>query len=235
MSAHGLFLVLEGGDGSGKSSQRRLLEEFFTKAGRRVEALHFPRLDAKPYGPVIAEFLRGEFGGVEAVHPKLVALLYALDRAQAAAPLKAVLEAGHVVVADRYLFSNIAYQCAKVRDEEERARLADWIETLEYGSHGIPRPDLTLYLDAPPEFSRATLAQAREGADREYLRGGGDIHESSGDLQDRVRAEFLRLAKTRAGEIGLVDCRDENGGMADKKTVHSRVIDALRYYGVISR
>ncbi len=231
----GLFLVLEGGDGSGKSSQLRLLEEFFVKAGRKVEAIHFPRSDVKPYGPVIAEFLRGEFGGVGAVHPKLAALLYALDRAQAAAGLKAALAAGHVVVCDRYLFSNIAYQCAKAPDGEERARLADWIEALEYGSHGIPRPDLTLYLDVPPEFSRAALAKERGGNDRRYLKGGEDIHEASQTLQDGVREMFLRLAKTRSGEIGVVDCRDGHGGMADRNTVHSRVVDALRYYGVISR
>lgn len=233
--AKGLFLVLEGGDGSGKSSQLQLLEEFFRKAGRHVEAIHFPRLDARPYGGLIAEFLRGEFGGVGDVHPKLAALLYALDRAQAAHGLKTLLEAGHVVVCDRYLFSNIAYQCAKLPDSEERDLLADWIEKLEYGAHAIPRPDLTLYLDVPPEFSRATLAAERGGADRDYLAGGCDIHESSELLQDNVRAVFLHLAKTRAGEIGVVDCRDGDGGMADRKTIHSRVIDALRYYGVIAR
>lgn len=230
----GLFIVLEGGDGSGKSTQRQLLEEFFKKAGRHVDALHFPRLEAQPYGPVIAEFLRGEFGAVDAVHPKLAALVYALDRAQIAPVLRAAIDAGNVVIADRYLFSNIAYQCAKIQGSEERERLADWIEKLEYGSHGIPRPDLTLYLDVPPEFSRAALAGKRGGGDREYLKGGEDIHENSSALQDGVREIFHHLAQTRSGEIGLVDCRD-GGGMADKRVVHSRVIDALRYYGVISR
>lgn len=231
----GLFLVLEGGDGSGKSSQIALLADFFKKAGRAAEAIHFPRLSAQPYGEIIADFLRGEFGGVGAVHPKLAALLYALDRGQAADALRTVLAGGAVVLADRYLFSNIAYQCAKIADAAERECLADWIEKLEYGGHCIPRPDLTLYLDVPPEFSRATLAASRAGADREYLKGGRDIHEASGTLQDNVREMFLSLAKTRTGEIGVVDCRDEHGGMADKATVHHRVVDALRYYGVISR
>ncbi len=233
--AKGLLLVLEGGDGSGKSSQRELLSEFFRKSGRVVEAIHFPRLAAQPYGDIIADFLRGGFGGVDAVHPKLAALLYALDRAQAARAMKAVLDGGAVIVADRYLFSNIAYQCAKV-PPPERDGLADWIEKLEYHSHGIPRPDLTLYLDVPPDFARANLAKTRVGKDREYLRGGArDIHEASADLQSSVRDIFLRLAKTRPGEIGVVDCRDVDGGMADKATVHSRIVDALRYYGVISR
>lgn len=231
----GLFLVLEGGDGSGKSSQIALLQEFFKKSGRKTSSIHFPRLAVKPYGPVIAEFLRGEFGSIDKVHPKLAALIYALDRGQAAEQLKEQLAAGEVILADRYLFSNIAYQCAKVPDEEDRRQLADWIEKLEYGSNGIPRPDLTLYLDVPPEFARANLTAARNGPDRDYLQGGRDIHEDSQELQDRVREQFLSLAKTRTGEIGLVDCRGADAGMADRKTIHSRIIDALRYYGVIAR
>ena len=231
----GLFLVLEGGDGSGKSSQIALLRDFFKKAGRKTATIHFPRLAVAPYGPLIAEFLRGEFGSVDNVHPKLAALIYALDRGQAAAQLRERLAAGEVILADRYLFSNIAYQCAKVADPAERQRLADWIEKLEYGSHAIPRPALTLYLDVPPEFSRAKLAEARSGPDRDYLQGARDIHEDSRELQDNVRAQFLHLAKTRSGEIGLVDCRAADAGMADKKTIHSRIVDALRYYGVIAR
>lgn len=230
----GLFLVLEGNDGAGKSSQLALLEAYFKKSGRKVRSIHFPRLDAKPYGQMIAEFLRGDFGPLGSVHPKLTALLYALDRSQAAPALKEILSAGEVFLADRYIFSNLAYQCAKVNDPEERDSLADWIETLEYASHGIPRADLTLYLDVPPEFSRANLARQRTGPDRAYLGGGKDIHEESEDLQNRVREEFLRLAKNRPSEIGVVDCRGAEGGIADRKTIHSRIVDALRYYGIVA-
>ncbi len=230
----GQLLALEGGDGSGKSSQIVLLEAFFKKAGKRVRAIHFPRLDVKPYGSMIAEFLRGEYGSVDAVHPKLAALIYALDRMRAAEEIKALVEAGGVVICDRYIFSNIAYQCAKIESPGGRAALADWIERLEYGSHAIPRPALTLYLDVPPEFARANLRAAREGADREYLKGGHDIHEASGSLQARVREQFLHLTQTRPGEIGLVDCHDDDGAIADRQTIHSRILDALRRYGIIT-
>ncbi len=151
----GLFLAIEGGDGSGKSSQIALLEEFFRKCDRTVKAIHFPRVTAKPYGRMIAEFLRGEYGSVENVHPKLAALIYALDRQQAASQLKDAVAAGQVLIADRYIFSNIAYQCAKEPDVIKRIGLAEWIESLEYGYHGIPRPDLTLYLDVPPDLQSA--------------------------------------------------------------------------------
>lgn len=231
----GLFLVLEGADGTGKSSQLELLAEFFRHAGRTVHTVHFPRLDARPYGELIAGFLRGDFGRLDAVHPQLAALLYALDRADGAADLRARLAAGEVVLADRYILSNRAYQCAKVADPEAREALADWIERYEYGHNAIPRPDLTLYLDAPAAFARAALAHPREGNDRGYLAGGRDIHEDSHFLQERVREEFRALCRERPGEIGAVDCRDGAGGMADRQTIHSRVVDALRYYGVVSR
>ncbi|MCD8351233.1 MAG: dTMP kinase [Planctomycetaceae bacterium] len=231
----GVFLVIEGGDGSGKSSQITLLNDYCKKTDKKVKSIHFPRVTAKPYGQMIAEYLRGEYGAVDVVNPKLAALLYALDRQQAAAQLKDIIASGHTLIADRYIFSNIAYQCAKIADEKAKAELADWIETLEYGHHGIPRPDLTLYLDVPPEFSRSNLTSGRKGSDRDYLLGQKDIHEADLNLQDKVREEFLRLAKARTGEIGVVDCRGVDGGIADRKTIHSRIVDALRYYGVVAR
>lgn len=228
----GLFLAVEGGDGAGKSSQMALLKDSLQRAGKKVRGIHFPRIDAKPYGPMIAEYLRGDYGPLDAVHPKLSALLYAQDRGQAAPELKAALAAGETILADRYFFSNIAYQCAKIDDPEKREKLADWIERLEYANLGIPRPDLSLYLDVPPQFARAALSRDRNTPERSYLAGRRDIHETSEKLQQRVREEFLRIAKARPGEIGVVDCRNPDGGMADKKTVHSRILDALRYYGI---
>lgn len=229
----GLFLALEGIDGAGKSSQLSLLGDYFRRAGRTVRTLHFPRLNEKPYGEMIASFLRGEYGAVDAVHPRLAALLYALDRMKAGPELKAFLDQGGVLVADRYLYSNIAYQCAKVDDPAERGKLADWIETLEYIHHAIPRPDLTLFLDTPLSFALPGLEGRRAGPDRDYLRGGRDIHEASENLQERVRNEFLALARTRSTEVAAVDCGDMAGGMADKATIHSRVLDALRYHALI--
>ncbi len=236
MAAHrGVFLVLEGADGAGKSSQIVLLEAFFKKAGYQLKTVHFPRLDNQPYGELIAEYLRGDFGPAGAVHPKLAALLYALDRKEYAIDIHDAIAAGAVVLADRYLFSNIAYQCARTPDPEARAALADWIEKFEYGHNALPRPDLTLYLDVPREFARKNLAGNRTGQDRAYLKGKADIHEADESLQDRVRDEFVKLARERSGEIGLVDCRGEEGRIADRAAIHSRIIDALRYYGVIGR
>ena len=229
----GLFLVIEGIDGAGKSSQINMLVDYFRHSGRKVMTLHFPRVGEKPYGEMIAGFLRGDFG--QNVHPRLAALLYALDRMRAAPDIKESLKRGEVVIADRYVHSNIAYQCAKVEEPKDRERLAEWIEELEYRTHNLPRPDLALFLDAPLGFALGNLARQRSGPDRGYLQGKKDIHEADSSLQEKVRAEFLRYAERHKNELAVVDCKDQDGGMATPSVVGSRILDALRYYGIASR
>lgn len=227
----GLFLALEGIDGAGKSSQISMLTEYFQKAGRQVRALHFPRTGEKPYGPMIASFLRGDYG--KDVHPQLAALLYALDRQLAAPGLKELLNQGNVIIADRYVHSNICYQCAKIDDPAERQKITNWIEELEYIQNGVPRPDLALFLDAPLDFALNNLTKQRGGQDRDYLNGKADIHEANTDLQKRVRQEFITYAEKNFSEMAVVDCAEMNGAMADPRTIHSRVLDRLRYYAII--
>ncbi|MCC8179577.1 MAG: thymidylate kinase [Planctomycetes bacterium] len=229
----GIFLALEGTDGAGKSSQLALLANFYKKAGRRIKALHFPRLNEKPYGEMVAAFLRGEYGPVDSVHPRLAALLYSLDRMDAGPELTKFIENGGVVLVDRYIHSNLAYQGAKTEDPAERDKLEDWIETLEYIHHNIPRPDLTLFLNAPLTFTLKTLDAKRDGTDRDYLQGKVDIHEASKPLQEKVRDEFLRMARSRPTEIAVIDCLDMEKKMADKATIHSRILDALRYHALL--
>ena len=107
------LIVLEGLDGAGKSTQIDLLQQLLASRGLRYEYLHFPRFDAPIYGELIARFLRGELGAVDAVDPYVVALLYAGDRADAAPVIRRWLDEGKFVILDRYVYSNVAYQCAK--------------------------------------------------------------------------------------------------------------------------
>lgn len=217
-----MFIVLEGLDGAGKSTQIKLLREMIEQRGMECEYLHFPRFDAPVYGDMIARFLRGEFGSVEQVNPYLVALLYAGDRADAAAAIRGWIAEGRCVIVDRYVYSNIGYQCAKVTSEEERRSLREWILRTEYEEFGIPRPDVSLFLDVPFGFTEAKLTSAREGADRDYLSGGVDIHEKSLDLQRRVREVYLEAAREDEG-LDVVDCSTAEGGMASPEEIFARV------------
>lgn len=207
-----MFIVLEGLDGAGKSTQIKLLQQLFAERGLACSYLHFPRFDAPVYGELIARFLRGEFGSAAEVDPYLVALLYAGDRADAARQLRAWLGEGRAVILDRYLYSNVAYQCAKLPAGAARERLRQWILDLEYGYHRIPEPDLSLFLDVPFAFTERKLTTLREGEDRSYLHGVSDVHESSLALQRSVREVYLDLARSDR-RLQVVACGDAQGAM----------------------
>lgn len=217
-----MFIVLEGLDGAGKSTQIKMLTEWLESAGRKVKYLHFPRFDAPVYGDLIARFLRGEFGGVEDVNPYLVALLYAGDRADAAAIIRGWEADGYVVIVDRYVYSNVGYQCAKVKDEEGRKALKDWILRTEFEQFAIPRPTASLFLDVPFAFTERKLTEVREGDDRDYLNGKKDIHESSLDLQRTVRQVYLDAAEAE-DRFFVVDCSDSEGRMATAEVIFERL------------
>lgn len=218
-----MFIVLEGLDGAGKSTQISKLREMFRAKGIESEYLHFPRFDAPVYGDLIARFLRGDLGSVESVNPYLVALLYAGDRAEAASMIRKWIENGKVVIVDRYVYSNIGYQCAKMASGQERTTLREWILHTEYNEFGIPKPDLSLFLDVPFAFTERKLSEVREGDDRSYLQGGKDIHEASLDLQRRVREVYLESAQA-SDDLKVVDCSAEDGTMASPEDIFERIM-----------
>lgn len=221
------LIVLEGLDGAGKSTQTELLRKLLADRGAVCEYVHFPRFDAPVYGELIARFLRGELGAIDAVDPYIVALLFAGDRAGAADTIRGWLAAGRYVLLDRYVYSNIAYQCAKLEDGTQRERLKRWILDLEYVYHGIPRPDVSVFLDVPFRFTERSLTAHRSGSDRAYLAGGNDIHEASLVFQRRVREMYLDAA---AGDdsFAVVDCADERGGMCSPERVFGRIREKIK-------
>ena len=221
-----MFIVLEGLDGAGKSTQIKKLRDMFAERGIESEYVHFPRFDSPVFGELIARFLRGELGSVESVDPYIVALLFAGDRADMAPQIRAWQAEGKVVIVDRYVYSNIGYQCAKLATEEQRAKLKQWILDTEYGYYNIPRPDLSLFLDVPFAFTAKSLTEQREGDDRAYLNGSKDIHESSLDLQQMVRNVYLEAAKTDEA-LQVINCSNAEGGMDTPEGIFSRIEQAV--------
>ena len=217
-----MFIVLEGLDGAGKSTQIRMLRQLFADRGVESVYVHFPRFDSPVYGQLIARFLRGEFGGVQEVDPYLVALIFAGDRADAAPQIRQWLAEGKAVVLDRYVYSNVGFQCAKLPAGEERDRLADWIVNLEFGHNALPRPDLSLFLDVPFAFTERKLSEVREGDDRDYLQGGQDIHEASLQLQQDVRSVYLASA-AKDPSLRVVDCSDASGAMESPEGIFAKI------------
>ncbi|MCU0456211.1 MAG: dTMP kinase [Bacteroidales bacterium] len=220
------LFVVEGIDGAGKSTQIRLLREYFSRKGFSCEYLHFPRTEEPYFGELIARFLRGEFGSLRDVDPWLVAMLYAGDRKDAAPVISKWLSSGSMVLLDRYTYSNIAYQCAKLDSEDARENLMNWILDLEFGHFGIPVPDLNIFLDVPFSFTEKKLLSSRTGQDRSYLNGNMDIHEESLTFQKKVREMYLRVAESD-DRLCIIDCCTDDDRMLSAENIFEKIIKAL--------
>ena len=217
-----MLVVLEGLDGAGKSTQVKKLRNYLEGLLGELEYIHFPRYDAPVYGDLISRFLRGDFGDNENVHPQLVALLFAEDRHGAAPDMKETLGRGGHLLLDRYVYSNIAYQCAKLRSSEEAADLREWIFNTEYGDFDLPIPDLNIFLDVPIGFVESKLKSQRGGSDRDYLEGGQDIHEADIEFQKKVRDIYRKQCEIDPKFI-RIDCSDENGEMLPPGAIFEKV------------
>lgn len=217
-----MLIVIEGLDGSGKSTQVGMLKEYLISSGKELHYLHFPRFDAPVVGEMIAMFLRGDFGSIDQVHPMLVALLYAEDRRDASVFAKDWLAKGNIVLYDRYVYSNIAFQCAKIKTASESELLSKWISKTEFDKFNIPRPDINIFLDVPISFVGDRLSEQRQGVDRDYLEGKSDIHEMEISFQERVREEYLKICKIDSSFI-RIDCADADGNMQSAESIFAKI------------
>lgn len=227
------FLAIEGLDGSGKSTQLTLLKDYLDHNKIAYKYLHFPRTDTGVYGDLIARFLRGELGKLNEVNPYLVALIYAGDRHDAGEMIHNWQYEDNLVIVDRYVYSNIAYQCAKLADEEKRKELFHWILQLEFVYFGIPRPDLSVFLDVPFDFVKSKLNSDREGEDRTYLKGDADIHEANTEFQRKVK-EMYHYSVQQETDFKLFTCFKTSGAILPPEEIHNRLIQMLKEYGVLS-
>jgi len=220
------LFVIEGVDGAGKSTQIKLLKNLFLTKGFDCEYLHFPRTETPYFGELIARFLRGEFGSLNEVDPYLVAMLYAGDRKDASDMIKTWLQEGKIVLLDRYTYSNIAYQCAKLIDESSQNKLMHWILSLEFEHFSIPKPDLNIFLDVPFAFTEKNLTKTRSGNDRDYLNGSRDIHEESMAFQKQVREIYLRVSMSD-DNLEVINCSSNDGKMLSTEEIFNRILKVI--------
>lgn len=185
---NGLLLAIEGIDGAGKNTLTGALEAELTGSGRTVARMAFPRYGTF-HADVAAAALRGRFGPV-VDSPEAMALLFALDRAQAAGQLAAARARADVVIVDRYVASNAAYTCARL-GLDRLSVVIEWIEQMEHGELAVPRPDAYLLLPTPPQVARER-ADSRAAADatREL-----DAYERDARLQADTAAAYAQLAE----------------------------------------
>ena len=220
------FIAIEGLDGAGKSTQIKLLIDYFAKSGIKTKFVHFPRSGEGVFGDLISKFLRGEFGDVKSVHPQLVALLFAEDRKDFASTIDQWLADGYRVLVDRYVLSNIAFQCAKTDGIADKDALRECIYMFEYEYNKIPKPDLSVYLDVPFSFTHKSLNEKRDGDERAYLNGKDDIHEKDIALQMAVKAEYEKLVQIEKNITPII-CYHSEHQMKSIEEIHAEIISCI--------
>ena len=185
-----MLIAIEGIDGSGKGTQARQLQKWLQTQGYTASLISFPRYSETHFGATIGRFLNGEFGQLDQVDPHLAATLYAADRFESRNVLLEQLSSSQVVVADRYVPSNMAHQGAK-QCGEKRQRLQEWIEQVEYGVFQLPRAELVIHLDVPAEIAQQLIAKK---AKRDYTEKTADLQEEDSVYLNEVRQSYLEIA-----------------------------------------
>jgi dTMP kinase len=226
MPTRGKLIVIEGIDGSGKRTQLELLASAFAARGVAAAKVSFPNYGGF-FGKLVGKFLNGEFGALDAVDPHFSALLYAGDRLEAKPTLEAALASGQMVIADRYIGSNLAHQGARVA-REKRGEFIAWLAQLEYGIYGLPAEDLVIYLHLPVAEAHRLIAE--KGA-RDYTKMQRDIQESNLAHLQAASEVYEELARER-GWV-KIECYEsphgtQTGAMRSPDAIHRDVLAAVK-------
>lgn len=212
----GKLIVIDGSDGVGKETQAKLLSKRLTKEGREVKTLHFPQYGVNVLGRLINDCLAGKLGNFLKIDPHIASVLYAADRFESKKKIEQWLSEGKVVVLDRYVSANQIHQGAKISSTAERKKFLTWLDKLEYGVFGLPRPDVVVFLHMSVPLSMKLLANK---SDR-------DVAEKSTQHQKDAEASATWLAKTQKG-WRQVNCF-EGRTVLSREVIHERVWDILK-------
>ena len=220
----GKFIIIEGIDGSGKATQVKKLADFLKSKGRQVVAFDFPRY-TEPSSYFLKKYLNGEYGALNDLNPRLVSILFSIDRFDAKSAIEEALSADKIVLSNRFIASNLAHQGAKVSDPEERKEYFQWIKDLEFNIFEIPRPDLNVILNVSPDLVQ-NLVDYKGHRDYIKSRSGRDIHES--DLEHLKRASLIykEIAEIFPDDFVMLECMEEDRLLSIDE-VHQKIIEIV--------
>lgn len=216
----GKLIVFEGTDGSGKSTQFRLLCDRLQAEGISFHRLVFPQYQ-EPSSALLKMYLNGEFGTHPAdVNPYAASSFYAVDRyASWKKVWQPIYEGGTLILSDRYTTSNAVHQGSKLSPADQPA-FFDWLFDFEYRKLGLPTPDLVVYLDMPTEEA-TRLLRAREAT----THTSGDIHEVDADYLALCRQTALRAVDHYSW--CKVSCVDAAGAVRGIQDIHREIWDIV--------
>ncbi|MCK5212072.1 dTMP kinase [Candidatus Parcubacteria bacterium] len=218
----GKFIVIDGTDGSGKTTQTTLLKEWLEYSGYGVETISFPQNGTKSAG-LVEEYLEGKYGEAKEVSPYTASVFYAVDRFDASFKIKKYLRQGKIVLADRYVTSNLAHQGGKINNKLDRNTFYDWVRNFEYKLFNIPAPDAVFILHVETEISQS-LALMNHNED--WQGKTNDIHEKSVNHLRQAEKIYLELAAMYP-EIKVIKCT-RNGRIMPKDEISESLWTQVR-------
>lgn len=218
----GKLVVIDGADGSGKSTQAKLLLNYLGKHSIDHTFISFPRYYTSFHGKHVGRFLTGEFGGNTEISPYLSSLAFALDRLTAREEIVDWLKEGKLILADRYVSASMAHQSAKL-SAKKRKNFLEWIYNMEYKEHKLPKEDIVIYLYLPPKISQKLLKK-------------GDRRRDAADVdvehQKKTVEMYLELVK-KYKHWKMISCVDRKGKLYPKEKISQEIIKLLKKRKII--
>lgn len=205
----GILIAVEGTDSSGKQTQSELLRKTLSERGIRTRLVSFPAYESDS-SALVKMYLNGEFGeDPNEVNAYAASAFYAVDRyATFKKDWGADYAGGTVIVADRYVPSNLIHQAAKIDDAEQKRDFAKWLSELEYDKFGLPRPDVSLFLDMPVETAGMLMAERANKIDNS---GQKDIHERNSEYLKKSYDNAKSIAESMGWKV--IPCTDKDGNV----------------------
>ena len=220
----GKFIVIEGTDCSGKETQSKLLVQKLTNLGYKAIRLTFPNYDS-PTGKIVGGPYLGKKEicdcwfpeGAVNLDPKVACLYYAADRKYNEGEIQKYLDDDYFVICDRYVSSNMAHQGSKIKNDEDRFHMYEWIDKLEFWLLGLPKPDKTIFLHVPYTYA-CNLKKNRVSLDE---------HELSEEHLKNSEIAYVELSELY--NWFHINCiKDDNMRTVDE--INEEIIDCIKEY-----
>jgi dTMP kinase len=223
----GKFIVIDGTDGSGKTTQVVLLTDTLKKDGYKIKVVDFPEYYKNFFGKFIGHCLSEQYYNWLGVHPKIASVMYAADRWESSEEIRKCLASGYIVIANRYVSANQIHQGGKIKSAKKRADFMKWLNEMEYEVFKIPKPDITLYLSLPIDIV-LQLLKDRDSSKmkREYLKKNKDVHEADEKFMENSIKSALWLAKTQPN-WSKINC-SEKGKILSREQIHEMVYKEVK-------
>ena len=218
----GKLIVIEGGDGLGKSTQYNLLKNYLLSLDYELTFFDFPNKTGTPIGNLIGNFLSSKYGHV---NPEFLSLAFAIDRFVSKEKILEALNNGKIVLCDRFVLSNIAFQTSKLEKVEDKKELEELLNWLEYETFNLPKPDVEIVITAPDEhYAKGYHLSRSEDSTRSYVSDeSADIHEKDSSLQLNVNSYFRNLSSSE-NRI-FINAYNVDGSRIEVNEIHKRIVD----------